>query len=288
MINGFLFPGQGSQAVGMGGDLLENKKACSLLDKACDILGFDLKRLMFEGAIEELTDTRNAQPAIYVCSAMYLEKAKERLSYDFVAGHSMGEYSALYAAGVYSFEEGLKLVQKRSELMAEQNGKGGMAAVLGMEEDALLEVLEKYPSLVIANLNAKTQLVISGEIADLDELASELDGKDGVKVRKLNVSAAFHSPQMREVADEMSEYIDAVEFNDAACTVISNVTGKDTRDPDVLKKNLKAQMTGQVRWYDSVQLMKGLGVECFYEVGYGDVLRKMHKTIMFKPKCLAV
>lgn len=287
-MNGLLFPGQGSQLVGMGKDLYDRfLPARSVLDEANDVLGYDLKKLMFEGPQERLTDTKFAQPAIYVCSAMYLEKIKETgVEYDYTAGHSLGEYNALLAAGVFSFSDGLRLVAKRGEAMAQMNGKGTMAAVVGLSEEELLPLMP--PEVVMANLNSKTQIVISGEEAGINAVGEKLIGNETAELKALSVSAAFHSPQMEEASETMRELIEKTEFSSPCCTVVSNVTGKAAKDPAEIKNNLIAQITGQVRWYDTIMTMKEAGVTMLYEVGYGEVLRKMNKTITFRPKCVGV
>lgn len=287
-MNAFLFPGQGSQVVGMGQTLYEESpKAKALLDEANEILNFDLKKLMFEGPQETLTDTKYAQPAIYVCSAMYLEKAKEKgIEYSYVAGHSLGEYDALYAAGLFSFSEGLELVARRGEAMSRMNGRGTMAAVLGMEEEQLSEMLPE--GVVMANLNTKSQIVISGTIEGIEQVKQALEGRENIKCKQLSVSAAFHSPQMAEAAEIMKPLIEQVTFEAPDCYVVSNVTGQPTKDPEEIKRNLIAQITGQVRWCDSVLAMKEAGVETLYEVGYGDILKKMNKAITFRPKCIGI
>lgn len=287
-MNGLLFPGQGSQAVGMGKELYEKlPSARELLDRADEILGYSLRRLMFEGPIEDLTDTRIAQPAIYTCSAMYLERMKtDGTDYAYVAGHSLGEYDALLAAGVFDFETGLRLVQKRGEAMSRMNGKGTMAAVLGLSEEELMPYMND--GVVMANLNSKTQIVISGDEASVAMVGSKVEKLEGVKFRPLKVSAAFHSPQMAEAAEIMANEISVASFKAPVCAVISNVTGRATRDVNEIKKNLISQITGQVRWYDTVMTMKACGVRQLYEVGYGEVLRKLNKTITFRPKCVGI
>lgn len=287
-MNGLLFPGQGSQAVGMGKELYNKLEATkNLLDKANDVLGYDLKDLMFNGPAEQLTDTQYAQPAIYICSAMYLEKVKaDGLDYKYVAGHSLGEYDALLAADVFDFETGLKLVKTRAEAMSEMNGKGTMAAVMGLSEEELADYM--VPDAVIANLNAKTQIVISGTTAAVGSVGEKLANRNGIKFKKLLVSAAFHSPQMAEAAEVMRGIIEDVNFRVPSCFVVSNVTGKPTNDVNEIKANLIAQITGQVRWCDTILSMKEAGVSMLYEVGYGDVLKKMNKTITFRPKCVGV
>lgn len=287
-MNGLLFPGQGSQTIGMGKELYEKvESAKTLLDVANDIVGYDIKKLMFDGPQERLTDTRYAQPIIYTCSAMYLEIVKNNgTDYGCVAGHSLGEYDALLAADVYDFETGLQLVSKRGKAMSRMNGKGTMAAVLGLTE----KELEPYmiTGAVMANLNSKTQIVISGTEGAVGTIEKALSDNENVKFRRLKVSAAFHSPQMQEAEAEMKEVIEKCSFKTPSCYVLSNVTGKPTKDANEIKNNLIAQITGQVRWYDTILSMKDLGVSMLYEVGYGDVLKKLNKTITFRPKCIGV
>lgn len=287
-MNGLLFPGQGSQAIGMGKELVNSFPAAKkLLDKANSILGYDLGELLFNGTQEQLTDTKYAQPAIYTCSAMYLEKIKANsIKYEYVAGHSLGEYDALLAAGIFDFEMGLKLVTARGEAMGKMNGKGLMAAVIGLTEEELTPFME--PGAVMANLNSKTQIVISGTEDAIDKVGEKLKTNEVVKYKKLRVSAAFHSPQMLEAANSMREMIQETTFLDPLCYVVSNVTGRPTKNTDEIKSNLLAQITGQVRWFDTIMSMKEAGVSTLYEVGYGDVLKKLNKTITFRPRCIGV
>lgn len=287
-MNGLLFPGQGSQTVGMGKELYERlPAAASLLEKANEVLGYDLRDILFNGPQETLTDTKYAQPAIYTCSAMYLEKVKaDGLDYDYVAGHSLGEYNALLAANVFDFEIGLKLVAARGLAMSKMNGQGTMAAVMGLNEEELVSFL--VPDVVMANLNSKTQIVISGTEEAVNTVGEKLEAREDIKFKKLRVSAAFHSPQMREAADEMKSIIEEANLSAPTCYVVSNVTGKPTMDLEEIKTNLISQITGQVRWCDTILAMKEAGVTMLYEVGHGDVLKKMNKTITFRPKCVGV
>ena len=289
-MNGLLFPGQGSQAVGMGMSLCNcYPNAAELLMKANDILGYDLKELMMNGPADTLTDTVFAQPAIFTCSAMYMEKLRDlEIDFEYVAGHSLGEYSALYAAGVFSFEQGLRLVAERGKAMGRMNGRGTMAAILGMTEDELGSYVNRIESIVMANLNTKTQIVVSGDIKGIIELERLLDNREDVKIVHLSVSAAFHSPHMDEAKEHMKKMINNASFHAPICYVVSNVSGKPTKDIGEIKKNLIDQITGQVRWYDSIMSIKAAGVTCLYEVGYGDVLKKMNKAITLKPKCISI
>lgn len=287
----FLFPGQGSQVPGMGKELYEEiSEARQVLDDACDVLGYDLKALMFDGPEDKLADTRFAQPAIFTCNAMYLAKAKVMgLNYEYVAGHSLGEYNAILAAEMLGFADCLKLVYERGQAMGRQNGKGLMAAVLGVTEDELVKITDETEGkVVIANLNTPTQLVISGTDDGIRVVEEEYSGIEGITVKRLNVSAAFHSPNMKEAADIMTPLINSAELKDPICKVVSNVTGIPTTDREEIRSNLIAQITGQVRWYDSILNMASEGVDTMYEIGNGKILRGMNRRIDGAPKASAL
>ncbi|MGI6085627.1 MAG: ACP S-malonyltransferase [Acetivibrionales bacterium] len=288
---GLLFPGQGSQATGMGQDLYNlMPSAKKIMDDANDILGFDIRGMIFNGVLEELTRTENAQPAIFIVSAMYFEKYKELdIPFEIVAGHSLGEYSALYAADVFGFEEGLRLVRKRALAMESILEKGAMFAIMGMPLEQIEDGLKEYDGkVVIANINSKSQIVISGYEEETTQAASDFSKVNDTQVRQLNVSTAFHSPLMQEAEKTMATEIDKIEFNDPTCFVIPNFTATPSKDINEIKDALKKQITGRVNWLDTILSIKNMGIEQLYEVGYGDVLRKLNKAITLRPKCLSL
>lgn len=289
-LTGLLFPGQGSQSIGMGKSIYEEcLDAKQLLDASCDILHMDMKSILFYGTEEELRQTEITQPAIYIVSAMYLKKFQSLgIPYHVVAGHSLGEYSALYAAGVFGFEEGLSLIQKRGQAMSMANGTGTMYAVLGIDEKEVEDRIAGIDEVVIANANSKTQIIISGSKSALKQVVLDFESLEGVKVKQLNVSGAFHSPMMGEAKKIMDQEIDKITFAKPKVDVIPNITGQPTLDEVLIKNCLKEQITGKVKWMDSILAAKENGVDIFYEVGAGDVLKKLNKTIVFRPKCLSI
>lgn len=280
-----LFPGQGSQYVGMGKALCERfPSARDCFEHANDVLGFDLATLCFEGPEDRLRETRNTQPALYVKSAAVWLTLGDSLSPSFVAGHSLGEYSALFAAGAISFEDGLRAVRRRGELMWDSGVKrpGTMAAVLGLDADGVERLVAEASSEGIvqpANLNCPGQVVISGEVAAVlraVELAPDHGAKKAVP---LNVSGAFHSALMADAQAELGEFLDGIAFADANVPVVSNVSARPVTKASELRANLVEQMTAPVRWEESMRFLLDEGVSEFYEVGAGKVLRGLLRSI---------
>jgi [acyl-carrier-protein] S-malonyltransferase len=284
----WVFPGQGSQTVGMGMAQYDAyPDARALYDRADSMLGYSLSTICFEGPADVLQQTNHAQPALLVTECAHLTALRLRYPGEFerphfVAGHSLGEYSALVAAHALEFEAALKLVAERGRLM---QGVGptlgkptGMAAVLGMDDEALAEVCAEA-GVDIANLNAPGQVVISGPL-DALEVASELAKERGARrVMPLQVSAAFHSRWMRMMADEFAGQIDATHFAHAIVPVVANVTARPTGHPDDIKRSLREQTYSPVRWIESVQYMVEQGVDAFAEIGPGKVLSGLIKRI---------
>lgn len=281
-----LFPGQGSQYLGMGKSLSETHAGAKrLLEEANDVLGFDLADIMWNGPEEKLTSTDNTQPALFTVSMMAYEWLKERgVDASYAAGHSLGEYSALCAAGVFPFADGLRLVRLRGELMAQAGvaRPGAMSAILGLERDKLEEALVTASAsgvVVAANFNSTTQIVISGESAAV-EAAEKLCADAGAKkVVRLAVSGAFHSPLMEYAVEGFKPGLEAVTFSAPSLPVIQNVTAREESDPAALKAGLLKQLTAPVRWVESMQHAQTLGVTEGLEVGAGKVLMGLLRGI---------
>ncbi|MDH4135927.1 MAG: ACP S-malonyltransferase [Anaerolineae bacterium] len=285
----FLFPGQGSQYVGMGQDLYESHpEARATFDQADKVLGFALSDLCFNGPEETLKDTVNTQPAIFVTSVALLRALESRRlqAPGFVAGHSLGEYSALAAAGAMDFAAGLQLVRERGRLMKEagERSPGGMAAVLGLEAEAVDQVCRQARKetggvIQVANYNSPGQVVISGDFRTRD-VAIELAKAEGARrVVPLAVSIAAHSPMMECIADEFRQAVEATEFRMPTVPVVANVSAAPLGSVEALREELVQQLTSPVRWVESVLYMIDQGMTEFVEIGPKDVLTKLMRRI---------
>jgi len=277
----FVFPGQGSQAVGMGQELAESQKA--LFEKADQALGFSLSEIMFNGPEEELTKTSNAQPALLIASIAGLEQRKATgETFDFVAGHSLGEYSALVAAGVISFTDGVKLVHERGKLMeqAVPKGVGGMIAVLGLTDDQVKTLVAQIgDDLQIANYNSPGQVVLSGKKEAVESSAEMFLSAGAKRAIVLNVSGPFHSSFMKPAAEQFANILAEVEFKTPQVPYISNVTAEYVSDPEEIKSLLIKQIYSPVRWVEVVTKLCNDEVEIFEEIGPGKVLTGLIKKI---------
>ena len=282
----FVFPGQGSQYVGMGKDLYENSAiARRIFEEANDVLGYDLKKMCFEGPEDELKITYNTQPAILVVSTACWSMLKERgISPAAVAGHSLGEYSALVAAGALSFAKALELVRKRGRFMWEcAPSSAGMAAILGLTGDLVQKACDESSPVgvvEIANFNCPGQIVIAGEESALQK-AMELCKDHGAKrVLPLQVSGPFHSSLMSEAANKLAVELRQVEISQPACPLISNVTADAAESPEEIRKLLEKQVDSSVRWEESIIKLSSMGIEGYVEVGPGKVLTGLGKKII--------
>ena len=279
----YVFPGQGAQFTGMGKDLYDaSEEAKILFEKANDILGFRITDIMFEGEAEELKQTKVTQPAIFLHSTILAKLLGHHFQPEMVAGHSLGEISALTAAGVLAFEDGLKLVSKRALAMqaACEAEPSTMAAILGLENEVVEGVCEKVQGIVVAaNYNCPGQLVISGTVDAINDACELLKEAGARRALVLPVGGAFHSPLMEPARAELAKAIEATTFKTPICPVYQNVTASAVTDPNEIKENLVAQLTAPVRWTQTMHQMIADGVSGFTEVGPGKVLQGLVKKV---------
>ena len=279
----YVFPGQGAQFSGMGKDLYENSSlAKELFHQANEILGFEITKTMFEGTDEELKQTKVTQPAIFLHSTILAACLGEGFKPDMVAGHSLGELSALVANKVLKFEDGLKLVYKRALAMqaACEAVPSTMAAILGLEDEIVEEICAAIDGVVVAaNYNCPGQLVISGSIPAVDEACAKLTEAGAKRALKLPVGGAFHSPLMEPAREELAAAIEATEFSTPICAVYQNVNASAVTDPQTIKDNLVAQLTAPVKWTQIMQNMIADGATEVIEVGPGKVLQGLFKKV---------
>jgi [acyl-carrier-protein] S-malonyltransferase len=289
---GFVFPGQGSQYVGMGREVFDSSERARAVFEAADrVLGFSLSKLCFEGPAEQLNDTQYAQPAILTVSVAQLVALREKWTHDgvsiapeYVAGHSLGEYTALVAAGSLEFEDALRLVWERGRLMKEEGDRrpGGMAAVIGLSQASLEDVVERAGSegtVVIANSNSPVQTVISGEIEALLK-AMDLARQEGAaKVARLAVSIASHSPLMQQAGTQLSQFLEGIHLVDPIVPLVANITGQAMTTAEEIRRELSEQLCKPVAWVASVRSMVESGVGTFVEVGPGQVLSGLIRRI---------
>jgi [acyl-carrier-protein] S-malonyltransferase len=282
----FVFTGQGAQFSGMGKDLYENYPiAKEYFEKANDILGFRITDIMFNGSDEELKQTKVTQPAVFLHSVIQTMVMGEEFNPQMVAGHSLGELSALTAAGALSFEDGLKLVYKRAMAMQKacEMQQSTMAAVLGLADEVVEQICAEVnaggDTVVAANYNCPGQVVISGSVEGIEKACEKLMAAGAKRALPLSVSGAFHSPLMQPAKEELEEAINATTFNTPVCPVYQNVDAKPHTNPEEIKANLIAQLTSPVRWTQSVRAMLADGAEEFVECGPGNVLQGLISKI---------
>lgn len=279
---GFVFPGQGSQKVGMGKECFDSsQRAKEIMNVADEVLGKHLTHIMFEGPMETLTQTVNAQPAIFLVSAVFLDQLKQDGIFPYqVAGHSLGELTAYYAAGVLDFETSLKLIHFRAQVMAEAHpaADSAMTAILGLELSKVSEIINEHDDAYVANINCPGQVVISGRKTAIQSATERLKS-EGAKAIPLPVSGAFHSSLMQPAADRLKQYVDELKLNPAECPIILNRTGKVETDVETLRTNIYLQVVSSVHWTDSILTMAE-STDQMIECGYGKLLRGLIKKIL--------
>ncbi|WP_417854383.1 ACP S-malonyltransferase [Xanthomarina gelatinilytica] len=282
-MNAYIFPGQGAQFSGMGLDLYEGSfLAQDLFEQANHILGFSITDIMFQGSAEDLKETKVTQPAIFLHSVILAKILGEDFKPDMVAGHSLGEFSALVANGTLTFEDGLKLVSKRAMAMQKacELKPSTMAAVLGLDDDIVEKVCATTEGIVVAaNYNCPGQLVISGEVMAINKACESLKAEGARRALVLPVGGAFHSPLMEPAREELADAIENTFFNKPLCPIYQNVTASAVLDAAAIKSNLISQLTAPVKWTQSVQQMIADGATLFTEVGPGNVLQGLVKKI---------
>jgi len=278
----YIFPGQGAQFSGMGKELYENEVARALFEKANEIIGFRISDIMFSGTDEELKQTKVTQPAIFLHSVILAKTLGADFKPDMVAGHSLGEFSALVAANALSFEDGLRLVITRANAMQKacELQPSTMAAILGLENEVVENVCAGIDAVVVAaNYNCPGQIVISGSIEGVDLACQQLTEAGAKRALKLNVGGAFHSPLMEPARVELQEAIEKVSIQSPVCPIYQNVDPQPNTDPQKIKANLITQLTGAVRWTQTVERMIADGADEFIEVGPGNVLQGLVKKV---------
>ena len=282
-MNAYVFPGQGAQYVGMGKELFDNStKAQELFNKANSILKFNITDLMFDGTEEDLRQTNVTQPAIFLHSVILARVLGDDFKPDMVAGHSLGEFSALVANGTLSFEDGLKLVAKRADAMQKacEMEESTMAAILGLDYAVVEKICNSISDVVVpANYNSPGQLVISGSVEGINKAIEKCKEAGAKRALPLKVGGAFHSPLMEPARIELAEAINSVKFNKGICPIYQNVTGQSVNDGEIIKKNLIAQLTSPVRWTKIMQNMIADGANNITEVGPGKVLQGLFKKV---------
>ena len=282
-MKGYIFPGQGSQFTGMCHDLfIKYDNVKPLFKRAETILGFDISKIMFEGTKEELTQTKVTQPAIFIHSMAILKVLEDSFKPDLVAGHSLGEFSSLVAAGVLNFEDGLRLVSIRAKAMQKscESTNGTMAAILGLDNSIIEEICSNIEGTVVAaNYNCPGQVVISGEVSAVKNACEKLSDTGARSALILPVGGAFHSELMKDAKDELSKAINETSFNSPICPIYQNVNGRPEHLVDNIKRNLISQLTSPVKWTQSVNKMIEDGCQDFIEIGPGKVLQGLIKKI---------